>query len=597
MKHLALSAWFCALFIATPAYSADPQKTLRVAFLIAETGFDPQAVSDIYSSYVNRAIFEPLYVYHYLQRPYKLIPLVAESLPEISEDGKTWTIKLKRGIYFTDDPAFKGQRRELTAEDFVFAWKRLIDPKVISPYLYFLEGKIVGAAPLVEAARKSGKFDYDAPLEGLRAVDRYTIRLQLLEPDYVLLQNMTHYAMAPVAREVIEAYGDPNNTWAMANPIGTGPYVLKEWRRGQRIILEANPAYREDYFPDSDDPGDRTLLATMKGKRIPQIGRIDIQVIEESNPHLLAFKSKAIDIVDVPRDLQKQVVEGDKLLPEYASQGLIHGRLVLPALQYAYFNMDDPIVGGYSKEKIALRRAMIMGYNTDEEIKVRWHGQASPASQPIPPSSIGHDRRFPSVSPYDVDVAKALLDKFGYLDRDGDGYREMPDGKPLTIIKASVPTALDRILDELWEKHMKTLGIRMEFLKQKWPDLLKMGRAGKLQMWGVGWYSTITDGETFLGLLYSKRIGQSNYSRFKLPEYDRLFEQAKLLPDSPQRTELYRRMSELVAVYAPWDFGVYRIENTIAYPWLIGYKKHAFYNHLWKYLDIDLPKQQLALKN
>src|SRR4029453_5623793 len=153
---------------------------------------------------------------------------------EVCPEGRVWQIKVRPGIRFADDPAFKGKPRELTAHDYVYAWKRLLDPKVRSQYLWYLNGKLAGAEPGMAKAKAAGKLDYDAEIPGLRAIDRYTIRLELVDPDYVLMGYMSHVAMAAVAREVIDVYGDPASGHTMANPVGTGPFRLKEWRRGQR---------------------------------------------------------------------------------------------------------------------------------------------------------------------------------------------------------------------------------------------------------------------------------------------------------------------------------------------------------------------------
>jgi len=570
---------------------ADPAKTLHVMFPIAETGFDPQATSDYYSSHVERAIFDPLYEFDYLARPYKIIPNTAVAMPEISADGRVWKIRVRPGIYFNDDPAFKGKKRELVAEDYVYAMKRLLDPKVRAPMLWFLDGKIDGSDGVVAKAKETGRLDYDVPISGLKALDRYTLQITLKEPDYILQAYLSQVPMAAVAREVIEAYGDASG-WAMANPVGTGPFRLKEWRRGQKIVLEANPNYREEYYADSSDLEDRERVTKMKGKRLPQVGRVEVSIIEESNPQLLAFGNGELDYVNVPPDLVGNVIgPGDVLKPEFANGATLH-RVTQPALSYTYFNMEDPVVGGYTPDKIALRRAMIMGFNTDEMIKVWWQGQAIVATQPIPPGVAGHSKGFVARAPYDPEAAKKLLDKFGYVDRDKDGWRDLPDGKPLTIVMASTPSGRDRERDELWKKNMTALGIRIDFLKQKWPDLLKMGRAGKLQMWPLGWINTYGEGDAFMQLLYSKNIGQSNYSRFALPEYDELYRKSKRLPDGPERNALYRKMAELVAAYNPWDLGVYRIENTLVRPWVIGYKKHINREHAWQYVDIDVARQK-----
>jgi len=570
------------------AAQADPNKVLRVAFPVAETGFDPQATNDLYSAFVERAIFDSPYTYDYLARPFKLVPNTAVALPEISADGRTWTFRIKPGIYFNDDPAFKGQKRELTAADYIYSWKRVLDPKVRSQNLQTFDDLFEGSDAAIARAKETGKFDYDAPMEGLLALDRSTIRIRLKRPSYDLLSNLTTTAAAAVAREVIDAYGDAS-TWAMQNPVGTGPYRLKEWRRGQKIVLEANPGFRDVTFPDSSDPADREIVAKMKGKKLPRIGRVEITIIEESQPRLLAFEKGDLDYVEVPNDLVWNVMGKDnKLLPRFAKAGIALARGVQPAVSYTYFNMEDPVVGGYSTEKIALRRAIGMSYNVDEDIRVLRQGQGMPATQVVPPGVTGHDPKFSGHTKFDPAGAKALLDKFGYVDRDKDGWRDLPNGKPMVLKIAMTPSALDRQRSELWQRNLTAVGIRVEFSNQKFPDLIKMALAGQLQAWGLGNISGTPDGYQFLGLLYGGFAGLSNLSRFKQPDYDSLYDQSRSLPDSPERTKLFGEMTRIVAAYSPWMLNAYRIENIAVYPWVIDYKHNAFQGHPWMYYDIDL---------
>ena len=598
-----VARWVAAL-VATLALTAagsacaqaDPNKVLRVVFPVAETGFDPQASSDFYSNNVIRAMFDALYRYDHLARPYKLVANTATALPEISANGLDWTIKVKPGIYFADDPAFKGQKRELTAADYVYSWKRVIDPKVRSPNLQTFDGKFVGADAAVAKAKETGKFDYDAPMEGLIASDRYTIRMKLTAPSYDLLSDLTTVAATAVAREVIAAYGD-GSTWAMANPVGTGPYRLKDWRRGQKIVLEANPGFRDVAYPVSTDPADREIMARLKGKKIPLIGRVEIYIIEESNPRLLAFEKGDLDYMTVPPDLVPNVVDANnQLKPRFAKAGVTLARGIQPAISYTFFNMEDPIVGGYTKDRIALRRAVGMAYNSEEEIRVLWAGQAVPATQPIPPGVTGYDPKFNGHVKYDPAGAKALLDRFGYVDKDGDGWRDLPDGRPLVLQMGSAPDARGRQYEEMWHRSLNAVGLRVEFVKQKWPDLLKMARAGQLQMWYLGNINATTEGYGFLGLLYGGFAGLSNIARFNLPEYNKLYDASRNLPDSPERTKLFREMSGLVTAYAPWNFEVYRYENIVVYPWVQGYKYNGIQQHPWQFFDIDLkiPRKPVA---
>ena len=599
MRRTLLAAACAALAaLAAPAAQAqpDPNKVLRVAFLIAETGFDPQASSDVYSNYVNRVMFDALYRYDYISRPHRIVPNTAAALPEVSKDGMTWTIKVKPGTHFADDPAFGGKKRELIAADYAFAWKRTLDPKTRSPQLELFDGKLVGMDALVAKAKASGKFDYDAPVEGLQVVDRYTLRIKLTEPYYDLLADLTSTGSAAVAREVVEKYGDASG-WVMANPVGTGPYRLKEWRRGQKIVLEASPTFRDVRYPESSDPADRALMAKFKGRKLPMIGTIDISVIEEASPRLQAFEKGALDYVEVPVDLVANVLEpGNVLKPRFKQAGVALQRGIIPGITYTWFNMEDPVVGGYEKEKVALRRAIGMAYNVDEEAQVIRQGQAEWASQVIPPGVSGHDPKFTGNTKYDPAAAKALLDRFGYVDRDRDGWRDLPDGKPLVLKKGTVPSPLERQYDELWKRNMTAIGVKIEFVTQKWPDLLKMARGGQLQMWQLGNRSTTTEGYGFLGLLYGPNAGLANLARFRQADYDRLYKASKQLPDGPERAKLMREMSQIVAAYAPWKINAYRYENVLVYPWLEGYKLNVFNLHPWQYLDIDTKMPRKAVQ-
>jgi oligopeptide transport system substrate-binding protein len=591
MSKLLVAALAGAVLAApmVPSRAADMSKTLHVAFQVAENGFDPQAVYDAYSFDVCHSIFDALYTYDYFARPVRLVPNTAEGLPQITDAGRTYTIKVRPGIYFADDPAFKGAKRELTAADYVYSIKRIFDPKVHSYWLYVFDHRLVGLDDVLERARKTDRFDYDDKIEGLQALDRYTLRIRFKDPFYAFQHWLTYDALVAVAREVVDAYKDPSNR-VMDHPVGTGPYRLKDWTRGQKIVLEANPGYRSETYPvpgAGSEPGDAAIAKPNAGKKLPIAGRVEITIIEEALPRLLSFNSGALDYLELPASIADNVLaRNGALLPGYAKRGIVLHRQIEPSLSFTFFNMDDPVVGGYTLEKIALRRAMILGYDRQAEIDIVRNGQGQPASQLVPPGIPGHDATLRARNNYDPAAARALLDKFGYKDRDGDGYRETPDGKQLTVTKAATPIERDRTENELWKKSMDAIGIRITFFTQKWPELNKMSEAGQLQMWGLSWISAIPDPEPFFTPLYSKTVGTSNDARFRLPEYDRLYEAAGKLADGPERTALYRKMSELVQSYAPWMLGVNAYANVIALPWLEGYKQNPFFRHQWKFYGV-----------
>jgi ABC-type transport system substrate-binding protein len=576
------------LALALPvAGAADMGKTLHAQFSIAESSFDSAAGWDAASDAVIEHILDPMLEYEYLARPVKLKPNTLERMPEVSADGSVYLCRVRKGIFFTPDPAFKGKQRELTAADYAYSLRRLLDPAVRSPWMWLVEGKLAGGDTLQAQAKKTGRFDYDTPLAGLEIVDRYTLRIRLTQPDYTFLYILAMPSTAALAREVVEAYGNDIG----AHPVGSGPYRLAEYKRSSRIVLEANPGFRGEIFAEAatGDPGDAAIARHLTGKRLPLIGRVEISVIEEDQARWLAFLDRQFDYLQrLPTAFVDLALDNGRLKPEFTARGIRQFVLMLPNAWWAYFNMQDPLVGGYTAEKIALRRAISMAFNTDEFIRVIFRGRATAAQGPIPPGIAGYDPKLKTAAQiYDPGAARALLDKFGYRDRDGDGYRELPDGQPLTIERWSAPTLRERQIDELWKKNMDAIGIRMVFRKDKLPELRKMARAGKIQVRNDGWNADYPDAENFMQLLYGPNIGQGNDSRFSLPEFDRLYEQARKLPDSPERTRIFDQMTELMLAYAPWKLTHHLIEDHLVHAWVLDYKPHPIHAEIWKYLDID----------
>ena len=246
------------------------------------------------------------------------------------------------------------------------------------------------------------------------------------------------------------------------------------------------------------------------------------------------------------------------------------------------------MVGGYAPERVALRRAIGLAYDIDAAIRINARGQAIAAQSVLPPGAIGHEPTLKSpLAEYDPAKAKALLDTYGFVDRDGDGWREQPDGSPLQLVMASPSTQLARNADELWKKSMNAVGIRIDFRKGKWQELIRESRAGKLMMFGSGWSGPMPDGEYFMGVLYGPNAGQSNQSRFDHPEFNRLFAEAAQLPDGPQREALYREMNRWLFAYAPLRPTVTPIETALMHAHVVGFRKHPVLREYWKYVDID----------
>lgn len=574
---------------------AEGKRVLRYAFNTAETGFDPAKVFDLYSRIVTAHIFENLYNYDHLARPAKINPAIADGRAAHSADFRTWAVKIKRGIFFADDPAFKGKRRELTAADFVYAIKRFVDPANKSPAASgVLDAGLVGLAALRERALKDKKpFDYDTEIEGLRALDRHTVQYKLEQPRPRFVQSLltSHDLFGAVAREVVEAYGDDIS----AHPVGTGPFRLVQWRRSSLIVLEKNPAYREVFYdaePAPDDAEGQAFVARFKGRRLPMIDRVEVSIIEESQPRWLGFLSGQLDYVSVPLEFANQALPGGKLAPNLARRGMQLRREIEADSAYTYFNMDDPVVGGYTPERVALRRAIGLAMNVPREIGVVRRNQAIPAQSPLMPHTSGYDPAFKSeMGDHDPIRAKALLDLYGYVDTNRDGFREQPDGQPLLLEFATQSDALSRTFDELLQRSMEAVGIRVRFVIGQWPEQLKQARAGKLMLWQLGGSAASLDGAESLQRFHSAQIGGQNMARFKHLRFDELYERLLVIEDGAERQALFRQAKLIATAFMPYKFQIHRISNDLTQPWLIGHRRPLAWNDWWHLVDIDDSKK------
>jgi len=590
-RLLVLTA-LCGAFAPTARTTSHlPAKTLRVTFPVAETGFDPARTNDYYSGAVIEAIYDRLLTYDYLARPAKLVPDAAESLPRIADNGRTYTFKIRKGIYFTPDPAFKGKRRELTAEDYAYSIKRFFDPRNRSPYAFLFEGKIAGLDELGARARKIGRFDYEAKVPGLEVPDRYTLRIHLKEIDYGLSHILAFALSGAVAREVIEFYGEDTN----AHPVGSGPYRLKQYTRSSKIVLEANPDYREKIwdFQPGDDPLDREIAAQMKGKRLPAIGNVEISIMEETQSRWLAFEKGETDLEYQLWDVASTFMTADgKLRPAFLKRGIKLNRTVEPEITYIYFNMQEKIgdqpnpVGGYSLERIALRRAIAMAYKIRDRIRILRKGQAVRAEHPIPPGIAGYDPSYKNSIPYDPRTANALLDRFGYK-KGADGYRRMPDGNPLVVRYSSDPSQVARQGDELMKRSLDSIAIRLEIHKDRFPELQKLERRCRIMMRNVAWIADYPDGDNFMQLLYGPHTQQNNSACYQSPEFDKLYEKSRTLPDGPERNKLYWAMARRMEADTAWIMNDSPVRNMLMQPRVIGYKRHPALHQEWMYLDLD----------
>jgi len=590
IRRLLLLVTAISMFAAQPALAVQP-KTLRYAFQIAESSFDPAQISDLYSRTVAAAIFDAPLEFEFMASPARMRPNTAAEMPEVADDFRSFTFRIKPGIFFADDPAFKGVKRELTAKDFIYALKRHYDPRWKSANLYILENaKILGLSELrKELIAAKQPFDYDREVEGLKALDRYTFRIRLGEANPRFLYNFTDGSFTgAMAREVVEAYGDKVGE----HPVGTGPFRLTEWRRSSRMLLERNPNYREVFYDEHPPESNSRLVevaAKFKGRRMPLVDRVEISVVEEAQPRWLSFLNGEHDVLEnVPAEFYNLAIPNNQLAPNLSKRGMGMVRYPRADVAVSYFAMENPVVGGYEPHKVALRRAISLAVDLDREIRLVRRNQAIPGQSPIGPETFGYDPAFKSeMSEYNLPRAKALLDLHGYIDRNGDGWREQPDGKPLVLEYSTQPDQVSRQLIELWKKNMDALGLRMTFKTAKWPENLKSSRAGKLMMWGVGWSAGSPDGDTFLALGYGPNKGGANHARFNLPEFNSIYQAQRVLADGPERLAMMDEAKRLMVAYMPYKIHAHRIFTDLNQPWVEGYHRNIFVRDFFKYVDIE----------
>jgi ABC-type transport system substrate-binding protein len=557
--------------------SADPANTLRLSSVAKFKGLDPIQADDRYSANELSRSYETLLQYHYLKRPYVLVPLLTESMPEVSKDGKTYTFKLKKGVLFQDDACFKetqGKGREMVADDVIYSWKRMADPKNTAPNWWTLEGKIAGLDDWHNAAVKSGAADYAKPIEGLKALDRYTLQVTLTQPSSLFNYMVAMPSAAVVPHEAVEFYGKE----FINHAVGTGPYRLTEFNPNSKAIWDRNPTYRKELYPSEGAPGDKEAgLLEDAGKPIPLNDRVVTTVYEEQQPQWLTFLSGKLDISGIPKDNYAQAIDksGKELTPDMKARNLRLSIVPGADLTHLSFNMADPLIG---KNKY-LRQALSLAYDSTQLIELFYNGRAVAAQGPIPPVLAGYDPSFKNpYRQYNLEKAKELLAKAGYP-----GGKGLP---PLDYVNLSDSTS--RQFAEYTQKAFGQIGVQLKVSSYSWPEFQAKIKAKQGQMWEFAWYGDYPEAENFLQLFYGKNVSPgSNDANYVNPAFDKLYEKSLTLTNEKERLALYKQMVDLVVEDTPWIFGVHRIFYYLNQPWVKNFKYNDFEHSQAKYVRVD----------
>lgn len=549
----------------------------RMALTANIGGFDPAQANDVPSARVMGALVEGLMQYSYFERPYKVEPALADGFPVVSPDGLTYTFKIKKGVYFHPDPCFKkGPGRELVAQDFIHAWKRLADTKVQSSGWWILDGWVVGLNEWKDAGA-----DYSKDVPGLMAPDPHTLVVRLTKPYPQFLYVLTMVFTAPVPPEATEAYGKE----LLNHAIGTGPFMLKEWVPNSKIVLVRNPRYREETYPTSGtDWARQNGLLADAGKKLPFLDGIQYEIISEDQPRWLKFLSGQLDRNDIPKDnFDSVMVAPGKLNPEIEKKGIKVQSFLSQTLWWVEMNVQDPLLSG--EKGLHLRRAIAYSHDAATFLRVIRNGRGVPSRTIIPPmlpaydeTKIAHDFSF--------DRAKAAkeLELAGY-----------PGGQGLPRLRFDSRShdTLGKQIAEFVVKDLAAVGIPCDIEVHTFQEYLKRARKGQNQIsWG-GWIGDYPDEENWLQLLYGKNAaGGPNYSQYVNPAFDALYERIRVMSDSPERRTLIQEAMNIALADCPWRMSYCPQDYVLSQRWLMNYMASDPIYNGQKYLRIDVFDQQ-----
>ncbi|HEY9280568.1 MAG TPA: ABC transporter substrate-binding protein [Eoetvoesiella sp.] len=652
--------------------SAVQENVLYTAFAQRSPKYlDPASSYSTDETPFTYSIYEPLYGYEYLARPYRLAPRAAAAIAQpvyFDKDGQrlpddapgesiaisVYDIRLKPGIRYQPHPAFareasgqysywplaanalehvysitdfaKTGSRELTADDYVYAFRRLASPRVISPIYGVMAEHIAGMRAYAEQLKKHDQALRQPPggesawldlrqyaFEGVQALDAHTLRIKVIGkyPQFKYWLAMTF--TAPVPWEADRFYQQPGmaqrnlslNTW----PVGTGPYMLTESIQNRRHVLSRNPNFRGEPYPCEGEPADQ-IAGLLKdcGKPTPFIDQIEFSLEKESVPLMGKFLQGYYDVPQVDRGdygVAMRVAASDSA--EKASLYQDHGIQLLTSTEaqiyYFGFNWLDPVVGKgdtpeQQEKNRKLRHAISIAFNWEQYVSIFQNDQAQVAYGPIPPGILGYRDLPDGLNPvvyaleggravrHPLDVARQLLDEAGYPNG-----RDAKTGSPLILhFDSAAGMGTNATLDWM-RRQLGALNVELEIRATDYNRFQDKMRQGSSQMFMWGWVADYPDAENFLFLLYGPNAkaskGGENASNYQNPEFDRLFEQMRFLDDGPLKEDVVHKMVAIVQQDAPWMFGYFPKSGGAFQAWVGNTKPTQMVRNTLQYYRLD----------
>jgi ABC-type transport system substrate-binding protein len=596
----------------------------------------------------TQQVYEPPLQYHYLKRPYELVPLTALEVPKAVEieGGRytQYTIRIRPDVRYQPHPAFVAANldigasavarlnspyelpsatRQLTAEDYVYQIKRLAHPQLHSPIFGLMAEYIVGlkdyAARLKAAVRPGQWLDLrEHPLPGVEVLDAQTYRITLKGryPQFVYWLAMPFFA--PVPWEAERFFHQPGmaernftlDWW----PVGTGPYMLAENDPNSRMRLDRNPNFRGEAYPSEGEPGDAAsgLLADA-GRQMPFVDQVVFSREKESIPYWNKFLQGYYDSSAIPNDTFDQAVrvsiEGEAGLTEEMARKNVRLRTsVDTTILYLGFNWLDGVVGGAAGERARkLRQAVSIAIDWEEYIAIFLNGRGLVAHDPLAPGIFGQREGAEGINPVThewrggkavrrpLEAARRLLAEAGYPEG-----RDAKSGQPLVLYLDTVGRGPgDKPRFDWWRRQFARLSIQLEIRDTDWNRFQEKIRKGSQQLFILGWNADYPDPENFLFLLHgaqsrAKTQGE-NTANYENPEFDALFERVKNIANSPERQRLIDRMVEIARRDAPWVWGFHPVSFGLSHAWMMNGKPNNMARNNLKYLRIDVD-QRAALR-
>ncbi len=576
-----LVALFTLIFV-----SIAGAQDLKVVQLPVRTdgpkSLDPVQGSTVYDNKAVVQLYETLLEVAYYDTN-RFVPLLLESLPERLDDGKRWRFTLRDDAFFIDDECFPdGKGRAVTTDDVFYSWKRLADRENGLENWWLLRNTILG----LEANEPDTEFDYDADVAGLIKIDDRTFEVELTEPVFRFLWVLTMFQTSIVPREAVEYYGEDFSS----NPVGTGPFVLDEWVPKSHMTFNRNTAYRPMFYPAAElwsEEDKANGLAEAAGQRLPIADRLEYTFYIEDQPLWLEFRQNKLGLIQVPAPYFPEAFNKrtKRLNREFRREGIRYA--AVPLLDYIFrsFNMEDELVGGYTPEKRALRRAMALAIDWDEFNQDFYEGLCTIYDGPIPPGLEGHPENGRSpVAPRgpDIEAAKQALAEAGY-----------PNGEGLPSIRyytSNVGNSAQQT--EMLRRQLSRINVELDPVLVDFSQLIEQVNKKQAPMFSFAWSSDYPDAENNLALFYSPNASPgSNHSNYNNPEFDRLYEKIVAMEPGEERTAIYEQMRDMVLTDLPALGSMARTRYYLIAPWLKNVKPNERFYGWYKMLDVDDSKR------